>query len=62
MDSMTILQIITGLIWTIVAILIVIWLVIPSDIFLWGLWWMFAIGCLLTGLWMLIEPLLRKKE
>ena len=61
MDKLTILQIVTGLIWLIIGVLIVIWLFIPIDLLLVIIWWELALGCILTGIWLLAEPLLRKK-
>lgn len=52
-------QLFTGLIWFIAGLLIIIWLLNPSDLVMIILWWFFAGGCILTGLWMLIEPLTR---
>jgi len=59
MEKLIFLQLFSGLIWFIAGLLIIIWLLNPSELLMIILWWFFAGGCVLTGLWMLIEPFSR---
>ncbi len=59
MNNSARLQIITGFIWLILGILIVIWFLIPSEELMVFIWWGFAIGCIIAGISMIIEPYMR---
>jgi len=56
------LEVVCGLLWFIIGILIIIWLLIPSEDLLTIMWWCFAIGCILTGIWLVADPFLRRKK
>lgn len=51
------LKLLNGLLWLILGLAIVLWLVLPNDILLTSIWVGFAIGCMLTGLFMVDEVL-----
>ncbi|MHA1449591.1 MAG: hypothetical protein ACTSP4_09255 [Candidatus Hodarchaeales archaeon] len=56
MDRLTIFQQFSGLTWLILGFLLVIWLLNPIEELMTIIWWGFALGCFLTGIWMLLEP------
>ena len=62
MDFLTKLQVINGVIWFFLGILIVVWLIIPTDLITFILWAGFAVGCILTGICMVAEPFITKKQ
>ena len=62
MKLLDILEIVSGILWASIGIIIVVWLLIPSDELLTALWWCFAVGCTLTGIWLVADPILRLKE
>ncbi|MHA1299506.1 MAG: hypothetical protein ACTSO9_08745 [Candidatus Helarchaeota archaeon] len=50
-------EVINGILWTFLGILFGIWFLIPDHILETIIWWGFAVGCIISGLLMTINPL-----
>ncbi len=62
MGLLIILQVISAILWLLGGILILIWLLLQLEFLIVFIWWVFAFGCVTTGIWMLSEPLFRKRS
>ena len=62
MDALSKVEFINGIIWLTLGVLIVVWLIASSEALTTFIWAGFAVGCVLTGLWMIIDPIIRKKS
>jgi hypothetical protein len=60
MDWLARLQVVVGAIWLVLGLGIVVWMVAPSQPLIDAIWWGFAVGCALTGVWMVVEPFVRR--